>query len=113
MKNKGLESNESVCQATLSSFSCPHYNRQGRATLAKMVTLLEEYVLHLRGVESKSRSAKYLETIDPTGLAYSISPDEWAEFENVYHCHCPKVFLDSAVKDVCLKSHFISLLCFD
>ncbi|KAG6873749.1 hypothetical protein C0995_011568 [Termitomyces sp. Mi166 len=78
----------------------------GLVTLEKMVALLEEYVLQLRRIESGS--AKQQGTTNEADLAYSISPDEWAEFENVYHFHCPKVSLDSAVRDVILRYYYCS-----
>ena len=34
----------------------------------------------------------------PTNI---VSSDEWAEFDNVYKIHCPIVFMDSAVRNVC------------
>jgi hypothetical protein len=34
----------------------------------------------------------------------TVSPDEWSEFDNVYQVHCPKVFLNNAIRDV--RSHF-------
>ncbi|KAG5725006.1 UPF0648 protein C3H5.09c [Termitomyces sp. T112] len=76
------------------------------AILEKKVSLLKDYVLHLRGVDSGS--SKHQETTNAVNLSYSISPDEWAEFEHVYHFHCPKVSLDSVVRDVILQYYYCS-----
>lgn len=37
----------------------------------------------------------------------TVSADEWAEFDNVYHIHCPRISMDSAIRDV---SHIRSFL---
>ncbi|KAG6911191.1 hypothetical protein DXG01_003058 [Tephrocybe rancida] len=71
---------------------------KSRVLLEKMVTLLEEYVVLLREAESGSQQSQHS---DKAYLmpAYTVSPDEWAEFESVYHIHCPKILMDSATRD--------------
>jgi hypothetical protein len=58
-----------------------------------MISLLEDYadVLHN---EDKGDSTNYYMAAD------TISADEWSGFDNVYHVHCPKVFLNESVRDV-------------
>lgn len=75
-------------------------------TADKMVALLEDYVTLLQDLDTKTDAA-------PSELqsyflpSESISPKEWAEFENVYHMHCPSIFMDAAVRDVCPTAPFI------
>jgi hypothetical protein len=69
--------------------------------MAKMLVLLEDYVTLLQATEAGSRP-----TGETKGHSYHIPADtlseaEWAEFDNVYQIHCPKIFLDSAIRDVC------------
>jgi hypothetical protein len=30
----------------------------------------------------------------------SVSADEWSEFDNVYQVHCPRIFMNNAIRDV-------------
>lgn len=63
-----------------------------------MIVLLEDYIALLRENEStpnKSSQSYHL----PSD---TVSPDEWAEFDHVYQIHCPKLFMDNAIRDVCL-----------
>ena len=64
-----------------------------------MIALLEDYVQHLRTVDRESRSSSV------NGLNYymasdSVTPEEWAEFDNVYQVHCPRIYLDNIIRDV-------------
>ena len=65
-----------------------------------MLALLEEYIAVLRDTEAGLDDPEMQEVQNyhmPTAI---VSPDEWAEFDNVYQIHCPSVFMDSAVRDV-------------
>jgi hypothetical protein len=58
---------------------------------AKMITLLEDYVEELRSYDHGSG-----DDTPPSRHSYhmpedSVTPDEWADFDNVYQIHCPKV----------------------
>jgi hypothetical protein len=76
------------------------FKPSGRSSVKKMLALLEEYIAALRETEvglddpQTQESQNYLM---PTDI---VSPNEWAEFDNVYQIHCPSVFMDSAVRDV-------------
>src|ERR1700729_1452059 len=35
----------------------------------------------------------------------SVSADEWSEFDNVYQVHCPRIFMNNAIRDV--RSHLL------
>ena len=75
-----------------------------RSSVKKMLALLEEYIVALRETEVKPDDPPTKEPQSyhmPTDI---VSPDEWAEFDNVYQIHCPSVFMDSAVRDVCFLS---------
>lgn len=70
-----------------------------------MIPLLQRYVNHLLDTEDG-------QTQDATPYNYSmpadsVSADEWAEFDNVFQIHCPKLFVDSAVRDVSPTFRFL------
>ena len=63
------------------------------------MSLLEDYVTLLQaesGSENTAREASQ-NYFMPSQM---VSPEEWLEFENVYQIHCPKIYMDSAVRDV-------------
>lgn len=64
----------------------------------KMIALLEGYIQHLRELEAASKvtgNAHYQMPVD------TVSPNEWADFDNVYQVHSPHVFIDNGIRDVC------------
>jgi hypothetical protein len=72
----------------------------GRSSVKKMLALLEEYIAALKETEAGLGDPQMPGQQNhhmPTAI---VSPDEWAEFDNVYQIHCPNVFMDSAVRDV-------------
>ena len=69
-----------------------------------MVTLLEEYITHLQ--EQETRPETKVGEQDYRLPSDTVSPDEWAEFDNVIQVHCPKVFFDSAIRDVSEDTFF-------
>jgi hypothetical protein len=64
--------------------------------LEKKISLLEDYVTKVatRASDTNDSESYYM----PSD---AVSPDEWADFENVYQIHCPKIFMDAAIRDVC------------
>jgi len=70
----------------------------------KMVSLLEDYIAVLKEVEIRPdaphETAAHRYHI-PSDI---VSSEDWAEFDNVYQIHCPSIFMDSAVRDVCSSS---------
>ena len=66
-----------------------------------MVSLLEDYIAVLKEVEIRPdaphETAAHRYHI-PSDI---VSSEDWAEFDNVYQIHCPSIFMDSAVRDVC------------
>ncbi|KAF9008973.1 golgi-body localization protein domain-containing protein [Cyathus striatus] len=80
-----------------------------RAT-EKMIALLEEYVSVLQEAEGNSEAAHSSTDQNqhyhmPSDI---VSPDEWAEFDNVYQIHCPNIFMDSATRDIVLQYYYCS-----
>ena len=65
-----------------------------------MISLLEDYVTHLRQVDARSRIIPCNGPQNYYMPADSVSPDEWDEFTNVYQVHCPKIYLDNSIRDV-------------
>ncbi|KAJ6515787.1 golgi-body localization protein domain-containing protein [Mycena sanguinolenta] len=78
-------------------------------TMKKMLVLLEDYVALLQQTEAGSNP-----TGDTKGHSYHIPADtlseaEWAEFDNVYQVHCPKIFLDSVIRDIMVQYYYCSV----
>ena len=65
-----------------------------------MITLLEDYVNYLRRIDAQSRIIPSNGPQNYYMPSDSVSPDEWAEFANVYQVHCPKIYLDNNIRDV-------------
>lgn len=63
-----------------------------------MRLLLNDYISLLRGTNTDPADPSHPQSYHIS--SNTVSPDEWAEFENVYQIHCPKLFIDSAVRDV-------------
>lgn len=73
---------------------------QGGVDANHMISLLEDYVQHLRNVERESRSSSLNGPLNYYMPSDSVSPDEWAEFDNVYQVHSPRIYLDNIIRDV-------------
>lgn len=69
--------------------------------LNKKIALLADYIYHLREVDESSHNRENKEQTYymPSDL---VSPDEWSDFDNVYQVHSPKIFVDDAIRDVCV-----------
>jgi hypothetical protein len=65
-----------------------------------MVRLLEDYVTHLRQANMSSSTTDNHGSQSYYMPSDTVSPNEWAEFQNVYQIHCPKIFLNAAIRDV-------------
>lgn len=72
-------------------------------TAEKMIILLEDYVAALQGVE-RGQVPTSPESDNYFIPSEVVSSTELAEFENVYTLHCPSLFLDSTIRDVCLPA---------
>lgn len=72
----------------------------------RMITLLEEYIAHLQELDARPNSK--MEEQDYRLPSDTVSPDEWAEFDNVFQVHCPKIFFDSAIRDIMLQYYYLS-----
>ncbi|KAG2141789.1 golgi-body localization protein domain-containing protein [Suillus bovinus] len=81
----------------------PHANEGTSNSLHRMTALLQDYVNHLRMIEiphTGSRSSNIENYYMPSE---TVEADEWAEFENVYQFHAPKVFMNDSIRDVMLQ----------
>ncbi|KAF9268076.1 hypothetical protein L218DRAFT_994841 [Marasmius fiardii PR-910] len=75
-----------------------------RRSCQRKINLLEQYIEALQKTDQDSSGY----SPDYQMPADSVSPDEWAEFDNVYQIHCPKLFLDSAVRDIMMQYYYCS-----
>ncbi|KAL0070669.1 Protein SABRE [Marasmius tenuissimus] len=71
----------------------------------RKISLLEHYIEALKNLDQDSPSDPSPDYQMP---ADSVSADEWAEFDNVYQIHGPKLFLDSAVRDIMMQYYYCS-----
>ena len=65
-----------------------------------MISLLEDYVQHLRNLERETRTSSSNGPLNYYMASDSVSPEEWADFDNVYQVHSPRIYLDNIVRDV-------------
>jgi diphthamide synthase subunit DPH2 len=70
-----------------------------------MISLLQNYVKHLQEVELTSQTTPSKGPLNYYMPSDSVSPDEWAEFDNVYQIHCPRICMDNIIRDVSLRSY--------
>lgn len=77
------------------------------SSLQKMMSLLEDYVTFLRA-EPRSEETSKEATQSYLMPSHTVSPAEWAEFENVYTIHCPKIYMDSAIRDIMIQYYYCS-----
>ncbi|KAI6134943.1 RNA pol II promoter Fmp27 protein domain-containing protein, partial [Pisolithus croceorrhizus] len=70
--------------------------------LDRMITLLGEYIAHLREMDQLSEAAfsNLSNYYMPSDL---ISASEWADFENVYQVHAPSLFMSNPVRDLLIQ----------
>lgn len=74
------------------------------------MSLLEDYVTLLQA-EARSEETTREATRSYLMPSHTVSPDEWAAFENVYQIHCPKIYMDNTVRDVrCFYVGFTSAI---
>jgi hypothetical protein len=82
---------------------------------SKMIDLLQEYVEHVQLLDDSVKGPKSPEPLSYRMPYNFVSPDEWSEFENVYHVHCPTISVDNAIRDVRLRiiSRYFGLILTD
>ncbi|KAI0702885.1 golgi-body localization protein domain-containing protein [Cytidiella melzeri] len=73
-----------------------------------MITLLQNYVKHLREVELASQTTPRTGPLNYYMPSDSVSPEEWAEFDNVYQIHCPRIYMDNIIRDIMLQYYTCS-----
>lgn len=67
---------------------------------ANMIALLEDYVAQLRNVDAASSDPDVKDRRHYCMPVDSVLPAEWADFDNVYQIHSPKIFFNNAIRDV-------------
>ncbi|KAF8897633.1 golgi-body localization protein domain-containing protein [Infundibulicybe gibba] len=78
-----------------------------QSSLGKMAALLQEYITLLQRTEPTPKS-KNRYTQNYHIPSDTVSPSEWAEFDHVYQIHCPKIFMDSAIRDIMIQYYLCS-----
>ncbi|KAL0572042.1 Protein SABRE [Marasmius crinis-equi] len=86
-----------------------HLDRPGaeetKGPQQRKISLLEHYIETLQKLDEDSPTDHSPDYQMP---ADSVSADEWAEFDNVYQIHAPKLFLDSAIRDIMMQYYYCS-----
>ncbi|KAH7914213.1 golgi-body localization protein domain-containing protein [Hygrophoropsis aurantiaca] len=86
-----------------SSFINKDAQEQRRYPLNKMATLLEDYIAHLHAVDMPSEDSRHHDNSNYYMPSDTVSAHEWADFENVYQVHAPKVFMSVAIRDIMMQ----------
>ncbi|KIK68037.1 hypothetical protein GYMLUDRAFT_238205 [Collybiopsis luxurians FD-317 M1] len=74
------------------------------STAQKMIPLLRLYINRMLDTDAgQSIDNDYSIPADAV-----FSADEWAQFDNVFQIHCPKLFVDSAVRDIMMRYYHCS-----
>ncbi|EIW82107.1 hypothetical protein CONPUDRAFT_81652 [Coniophora puteana RWD-64-598 SS2] len=71
-----------------------------------MVNLLEEYIAYLQVVDTASEVNNADSTSGNRNYympSDTVSPDDWADFENVYQVHSPKVYMSNSIRDILMQ----------
>ncbi|KAG1752693.1 golgi-body localization protein domain-containing protein [Suillus paluster] len=77
---------------------------EGTSTsLHRMMALLQDYVNHLRMTEIPHTGPRSSNIENYYMPSETVAADEWAEFENVYQVHAPKVFMNNSIRDIMLQ----------
>ncbi|RDB22829.1 hypothetical protein Hypma_010076 [Hypsizygus marmoreus] len=84
-------------------------NGKTPASLEKMMALLEDYIALLEEEPEKTSDGSAEKNAKSYLMpSYTVSPDEWAEFKNVYQVHCPKIIMTSAIRDIMVQYYYCS-----
>lgn len=79
-----------------------------QASTRKMIALLEAYIAQVQLIDVENRrpgihrEQSYYMPLD------TVSSAEWAEFDNVYQVHCPKIFMSNSTRDILLQYYYCS-----
>ncbi|EGO01866.1 hypothetical protein SERLA73DRAFT_71025 [Serpula lacrymans var. lacrymans S7.3] len=76
--------------------------------LAAKITFLEDYITHLQTIDSRSSTDDTNNSQSYYMPSDTVSSDEWAEFENVYQVHSPKVFMTHSIRNVLMQYYYCS-----
>ncbi|KAI0939194.1 hypothetical protein AcV5_000680 [Taiwanofungus camphoratus] len=93
-----------------SQMSDDYQNQTGETTndLRKNIALLENYASHLRKVDAASYASAPHGSQNYYMPSDTVSPEEWAEFDNVYQVHSPQIFMDNTIRDLMLQYYHCS-----
>ncbi|KAJ3799089.1 golgi-body localization protein domain-containing protein [Lentinula aff. detonsa] len=83
-----------------------HFSYQRSTDTNSMILLLQRYINHL--LDTEAGQVQDAASYNYSMPADSVSADEWAEFDNVFQIHCPKLFVDSAIRDIMMQYYHCS-----
>jgi hypothetical protein len=72
---------------------------------AKKIALLEAYVGQLRADDAHTSTGNRDSYYIP---ASTVNPEEWADFDNVYQVHNPRIVMSNAVRDILMQYYYCS-----
>lgn len=72
-------------------------NTEEVSSLEKKIDLLSDYITHLREMDTTSQTRDSDHDNIYHMPSEQVSAEEWADFENVYQIHSPKLFLTVCV----------------
>lgn len=75
--------------------------KEKQPSYGTMISLLQQYITVLEDADAGQENTNEREARDQYQMpSDTVSENEWAEFYHVYQIHCPKIFMDSAIRDV-------------
>ncbi|KAK2466286.1 hypothetical protein APHAL10511_001928 [Amanita phalloides] len=79
------------------------HNHPEASRLRRMIALLREYISLIdASCVTLDNHQNYLLPSE------SVSPNEWAEFDNVYQVHSPTLYLDAPIRDILMRYYYCS-----
>ncbi|KAG2156152.1 golgi-body localization protein domain-containing protein [Suillus clintonianus] len=95
--------NERIAQLGVLAAQSAHANEGTSNSLHRMMALLQDYANHLRMTENPHTASRSSNIENYYMPSETVEADEWAEFENVYQVHAPKVFMNDSIRDIMLQ----------
>lgn len=73
--------------------------------LKRMIVLLDEYISLIRSSYMSPDNDRARNYLIPSE---TVSPYEWADFDNVYQVHSPTIYFDAPIRDILLRYYHCS-----
>lgn len=92
-------------RSKLQSISRRRNDKAAEIEIEKKIALLEAYIVQLRADDTQQDARSTESYYIP---AHNVQPEEWADFDNVYQVHNPKISMNSAIRDILMQYYYCS-----